>query len=307
MYNQDDALIMDFMVNSEELEAMSGLSHIQQLTYLRGIRPYMDTKTGVTGIKRRISYQSISEQLYVEPHQGLKSQSFSRDQVRRAVSGLVRAGTIEVQSKGMQLILKCVLATKPYSVQNKAAINPPQQAATKPSEKNPVNTGLTEIETTKAVIAEPPKAAIPLKENNYLYIFLQKKFEQFWLLYPEKKSRKRAFETFKQINPDEALLRIMLQALEMQIKARTAKEARGEWVPPWKYAANWLLQKCWEDEIKIEVKQENRNAKRRTHTQATATDPFWNPEAGAADTTDDGEDECKLSESNNIINLQSYR
>lgn len=84
--------MMDFVINGEELAAMSGLPHIQQLAYLRGIRPYMDVKTGITGIKRRISYQSISEQLYIEPHQGIKSQSFSRDQVRRAVSGLVRAG-----------------------------------------------------------------------------------------------------------------------------------------------------------------------------------------------------------------------
>tara|TARA_R110002126_G_scaffold11644_2_gene51857 strand:- start:13009 stop:13899 length:891 start_codon:yes stop_codon:yes gene_type:complete len=294
--------MIDFVINSEELEAMSGLPHIQQLTYLRGIRPYMDVKTGVTGIKRRISYQSISEQLYVEPHQGLKSISFSRDQVRRAVSGLVRAGMIEVQSEGMQLILKCALATRPYSVQNKAAINPPQQAATKPPDKNPVNTGLSEVGATKYAIAEPPKAAIPLKENNYLYIFLQQKFEQFWLLYPEKKSRERAFETFKQINPDEALLRIMLQALEIQIKARTAKLARGEWVPPWKYGANWLLQKCWEDEVKIEQTQEKQHAKRCTNTKTSTVDPFWNPEPEA--TASVTEDECKA---NNIIQLQCYR
>ena len=61
---------MDFVINSEELETLCGLPHIQQLAYLRGIRPYMDVKTGVTGIKRRISYQSIAEQLYIEPHPG---------------------------------------------------------------------------------------------------------------------------------------------------------------------------------------------------------------------------------------------
>ncbi|HAT8743680.1 TPA: hypothetical protein JBA44_15805, partial [Legionella pneumophila] len=107
--------MMDFVINGEELEAMSGLPHIQQLAYLRGIRPYMDVKTGITGIKRRISYQSIAEQLYIEPHQGIKSQSFSRDQVRRAISGLTRAGLIEVQSEGKQLILKCPLASRHFS------------------------------------------------------------------------------------------------------------------------------------------------------------------------------------------------
>ena len=44
--------MMDFVINGEELEIMSGLPHIQQLTYLRGIRPYMDVKTGITGIKK---------------------------------------------------------------------------------------------------------------------------------------------------------------------------------------------------------------------------------------------------------------
>ncbi|CZG39697.1 Uncharacterised protein [Legionella pneumophila] len=253
---------MDFVINGEELAAMSGLPHIQQLAYLRGIRPYMDVKTGITGIKRRISYQSISEQLYIEPHQGIKSQSFSRDQVRRAVSGLVRAGVIEVQSDGMQLILKCPLATGHFSVQNKAAINPPQKATTNPHGKMPVNTGILDDEALKADMVEPPKAATPLKEDNYIYLL--GRFDHFWRMYPEKKSRDRAFEAFKQINPDEYSLRTILQALDSQIKARAAKLAHGEWVPPWKYPANWLAQKCWEDEINTEVVQEKKYANTRT-------------------------------------------
>lgn len=292
--------MMDFVINGEELAVMCGLPHIQQLAYLRGIRPYMDVKTGITGNKRRISYQSISEQLYIEPHQGIKSQSFSRDQVRRAVSGLVRVGIIEVQSEGKQLILKCPLASRHFSVQNKAAINPPQKATTNPHEKTLVNTGFSEGEAIKVVIAKPQKAATPLKEDNYIYLL--QRFEHFWRLYPEKKSRERAFETFQQINPDESLLRTMLQALENQIKARTAKETHGEWVPPWKYPANWLAQKCWEDEVKIELKQEKRNEKRRPNTKTTTVDPFWNPET--EDTASSSEDEYQQS---NVVNLQCYR
>lgn len=158
---------MDFVISDNELAALCGLPHIQQLTYLRGIRPYMDVKTGLVGNKKRISYQSISEQLYVEPHQGIKSQSFSRDQLRRAMSGLARAGVIAVQSEGMQLILKCELAIRDYSVQNKAAINPPQKATTNPHEKSLVNTEGFGPWASKADIAESPKAATPLKDNNY--------------------------------------------------------------------------------------------------------------------------------------------
>lgn len=101
---------MNFLLNQNELAALDGLPHLQQLAYLRGIRPYMDLQTGIVGIKRRISHQSISEQLYIEPRPGIKSQSFSRDQIRRAIAGLVRAGVIVIQSEDMHLILKCELA-----------------------------------------------------------------------------------------------------------------------------------------------------------------------------------------------------
>ncbi len=148
---------MDFSINQNELAALCGLPHIQQLAYLRGIRPYMDVKTGLVGVKRRISYQSIAEQLYVEPHQGIKSQSWSRDQIRRAVSGLARAGVIALQSEDHHLILKCQFTTLGYSVQNKAAINPPQQAPTNPPFKSLVNTGPSQFDPLKADIAEPPK------------------------------------------------------------------------------------------------------------------------------------------------------
>ncbi len=90
---------MDFLINFGELAALCGLPHIQQLAYLRGIRPYMDLVTGVVGVERRISHQSIAEQLYIEPHQGIKSQTWSRDQIRRAVSGLARLELLSCKLK----------------------------------------------------------------------------------------------------------------------------------------------------------------------------------------------------------------
>src|SRR5438552_445881 len=115
---------MDFRFSTEELDQLYGLPHIQQLTYLRGIRPYMDFKTYLVGKKRKISYSSIAEQIYVEPHQGIKAQNFSRDQVRRAVAGLARVGIISIHSDDMHLILKCELAARYFSGQNKAATKP---------------------------------------------------------------------------------------------------------------------------------------------------------------------------------------
>lgn len=289
--------MMDFSINGEELAVLYGLPHIQQLTYLRGIRPYMDVKTGIVGIKRRISYQSISEQLYVEPHQGIKSQHFSRDQIRRAVSGLTRAGIIEVQSEGMQLILKCALATRAFSVQNKAAINPPQKATTNPHELSLVNTRFAEIKAEKADIAETPKAATPLKEDNYIYLLSQ--FERFWSLYPEKKSKHKAQAAFEQLNPGANLFQQLIHALQNQINHIEATKIRGTWVPPWKYPANWLAQRCWEDELSTDALQEIPHAEhtKNIRKHGHAADMFCPP--------CDAEEESAAARSN-VIQLKQH-
>ena len=153
---------MDFLITDGELAALCGLPHIQQLAYLRGIRPYMDVKTGLVGIKRGISYQSIAEQLYVEPHQGIKSESCSRMQVRRALSALVRAGLVTAQSEGLKLILKCEMATTGYSVQNKVDLKPTQQA------------GLSRVSQVAGSVGQTDKKI----KNNKLYIKYSWVFEK---------------------------------------------------------------------------------------------------------------------------------
>jgi len=273
---------MDFIINHNELAAMCGLPHMQQLAYLRGIRPYMDVKTGLVGIKRGISYQSIAEQLYVEPHQGIKSESCSRMQVRRALSALIRAGLITTESQGLKLILKCEMATRGYSVQNKIDLKPTQQAdlsrVSQPIEINEYSTHQTE----KADIVKLAKADTPLKDNNYLYLLSQ--FEKFWSLYPEKKSRQIAWQAYQALNPDNTLFSKIMSAIEAQIKHREAKQVCGEWLPPWKYPANWLTQQSWEDEIHMEQTQETKRASRKKDRgNEPASDMFWIPEAPEAE------------------------
>ncbi|RUR14035.1 hypothetical protein [Legionella septentrionalis] len=270
---------MDFMVNGEELEALYGLPHAQQLAYLRGIRPYMDVKTGTVGVKRRISLQSIAEQLYIEPHQGVKGEKYSRAQVRRALSALERAGLISLQSEEKQLILKCNLATLGYFTQNKVVTNQSQKAGTFCSKEPIENKGFYNDPSQKPVTVNPLKAVTPLIKDNYLYIFLQQKFEQFWSLYPEKKSKSQAWEIFQQLNPDDALFSKIMNALHKQIQHHQQKQLQGAWVPPWKYPANWLSKRAWEDEITMEQKQEIQHAPGRQNTRNdSGRDPFWNPE-----------------------------
>lgn len=269
---------MDFTITTEELGALCGLPHIQQLVYLRGIRPYMDLSTGLVGIKRRISHQSIAEQLYIEPQPGIKEQNFSRAQVRRAVAGLVRAGLLESESEGLHLILKCLLASRSYSVQNKAVINPSQKAVLRPSEKNLANIDFSEAEAKKADIADPPKAGTPLNKDNF-YIYLSTQFDKFWTLYPEKKSRDIAEAAFEALNPSEELCKKIIQALESQIHHRNTMKLQGLWVPPWKYPANWLNERRWEDVLTTEVLEGVKDEKHAKDIRKSdrGQDPFSPP------------------------------
>lgn len=116
---------MNFLfVNAQELEALMELPYIQRLTYLMGIRPYMDRETCIVGIKRRISYQSLREVLYVAPIAGVKTGSPSQQQVKRAIKSLERAGLIVIQSTTRHLILKCILAEGHQSFTKQADLRP---------------------------------------------------------------------------------------------------------------------------------------------------------------------------------------
>ena len=254
----------------------------------------MDMHTGLVGIKRGISYQSIAEQLYVEPHQGIKSESYSRAQVRRALSGLERSGLIQLQSQEMKLILKCNLAPRPHSVQNKAVTKPSHQAVMEPlSQPTEINDNLLN-EALKADIGKTSKADTPLKENNYIYLLSQ--FEKFWSLYPEKKSKHKAQAAFEQLNPDPTLFQQLIQALQTQVNHVEAMQLRGTWVPPWKYPANWLAQRCWEDELSTDALQETPHAEhtKNTRKRDTATDMFCPPS------------DVDEPERSNVIQFQRY-
>ena len=156
-------------ITSEEISALMGLPYLQQVTYLLGIRPHMDNTTSLVGVKRGISYQSLAETLYVEPHQGIQSGSPSRQQLRRVIKALERAGLVYIQSDDKQLILKCLLANSNYCVQNKADTNPTQQADTNPTQRQPIKSSIVEVIDPKPGIAQTSKADTPLNKYQSKY------------------------------------------------------------------------------------------------------------------------------------------
>jgi hypothetical protein len=284
-------------IGKEELSALRGLPYLQQLLYLTGLKPYIDYRTGLVGIKRKISYQSLAEELYIEPHQGIKSGSPSKDQIRRAIKGLERSGLLHIRSQDWQLIFYCPLALVDNFNLNKAAIKQHDElASVEYCKDTAISRDSDTIRLQSATICHS-KATIPHKDN--YYVFLLQQFEKFWNAYPVKKSKQKTWEQFQALQPTEDLILLIHSALHQQINSYNHQRQIGQWVPKWKFPANWLAAHCWNDEIQMDLTQETNNAiyQKRDSTRA-AIDPFW--------------DSCKsgaeyVSETSKVIELCQHR
>jgi hypothetical protein len=81
-----------------------------------------------------------------------------------------------------------------------------------------------------------------------LTVSQQKSFDQFWSVYPNKKSKGQAEKAFLKIDPDEQLLATMIATIE---RAKTHDvqwlKDNGSFIP---HPGTWLNAKGWLDEIK---------------------------------------------------------
>ncbi|WP_242602524.1 hypothetical protein [Legionella sainthelensi] len=238
---------MNFLfANAHELAALLELPYIQRLVYLMGIRPYMDRQSCIVGIKRRISYQSLRETLYVGPIAGVKTGSPSLQQMKRAVKSLERAGLIEIQSTERHLIVKCIYAELDNPAPNKAVSKPNRNPDTNPTQEDAVESGESCTLRHKPNIGNNSEADPPQKSEDNNYIYVCSKFEKFWKSYPHPVDREAAFYQFRELNPDDKLFEKMMTGLHEQIESYNLLAMIGAWVPKWKYPANWLARKCWQ-------------------------------------------------------------
>ncbi|OCH97973.1 Vir protein [Legionella jamestowniensis] len=231
---------MDFLfVTTYELDALSEIPLMQRVVYLMGIRPYMDRKTFMVGIKRKISYQSLRETLYVSPIKGVKTGYPSHQQMKRVIKSLARQGIIEIRSTSKNLIVKCLLANpyEPVDIEN---------------ESQPEKSPSTQVEQNQPVLPENQKT---MKTGNSAYLAksafkkqpssnlkeLYQKFEQFWQVYPLPSYKNEAWKQFQQIYPDDKLFAQIMDGLQNQL---TKASQSGAY---WPYPASWLGQKSWHD------------------------------------------------------------
>ncbi|HAU1554439.1 TPA: hypothetical protein JBI73_05980 [Legionella pneumophila] len=234
--------------NAHELAALLELPYIQRVVYFMGIRPYMDRQNCIVGIKRRISYQSLRETLYIGPIAGVKTGSPSLQQMKRAVKSLERAGLIEIQSTERHLIVKCIYAELDNPAPKKAVPKPNHNPDTNPTQGDVIEEGESCNFRQKPDIANNAEADPPQKSEDYNYIYMCSKFEKFWKSYPHPVDREAAFYQFKELNPNDKLFEKIMTGLYEQIESYNLQVMIGEWVPKWKYPANWLAKKCWKSE-----------------------------------------------------------
>lgn len=229
---------MDFLfVTTYELDALCEIPLMQRVVYLMGIRPYMDRKTFMVGIKRKISYQSLRETLYVAPIKGVKTGCPSHQQMKRVIKSLARHGIIEIRSTPKNLIVKCLLANpyEPIITKNKSQHE--KNLSNQMEQNQPaLPENLKSTKTRKLTYLSKPDFRVkPSNNPKDLY----QKFEEFWQLYPIPSYKSEAWKQFQQIDPDERLFAQIMDGLQEElINANRSGTS-------WPYPASWLGDKRW--------------------------------------------------------------
>lgn len=110
-----------YLITQEELDRLYEKPWTAQMIYFRGLRPYMDYTTGIVGIRRGVSRQSIAEELAVPAEQGRhRSDTItpSAKAIRHGLEVLKECGLIEQIAIGKKLVFRLPHAHQDNSVQN---------------------------------------------------------------------------------------------------------------------------------------------------------------------------------------------
>jgi len=70
-------------------------------------------------------------------------------------------------------------------------------------------------------------------------------FDEFWQAYPKKKARGDAEKAWRGVRPDEALVGVILRAVEFQVRSEEWVKDGGKFIP---HPGTWLRAKRWQDE-----------------------------------------------------------
>ena len=108
-----------YIITQEEMEMLHEKPWSARLAYLMGLKPFMDYKTCIVGLKRGISYRSIMEILAVPDGRGRHSEQqvvVTEKMVRHALKVLKESGLIEQIPADKKLIFRMPHAQRDESV-----------------------------------------------------------------------------------------------------------------------------------------------------------------------------------------------
>ncbi len=118
-------------------------------------------------------------------------------------------------------------------------------------QSNNISTNL-EDEPQSASNSQKNEGQSPSKEEQAPRIApLEERFVRFWSAYPRKRAKDDAKRRWMSLKPSEALLKVMLEAIEKQNKSAEWKKEGGKFIP---YPATWLNRGQWNDEVEANEK-----------------------------------------------------
>lgn len=106
---------------------------------------------------------------------------------------------------------------------------------------NPTSNAVSDAESTQSKVKESK-----VKESKVINTRLRAgRFASFWSVYPKKRAKPDAEKAFNSLDPDDALLAVMIGAVEAQSRSPDWTKDGGNFIP---YPATWIRKRRWEDE-----------------------------------------------------------
>lgn len=102
---------------------------------------------------------------------------------------------------------------------------------------------------------------------------LLKNFELFWSAYPNKKSKKPAFEKFKRIDFKKTSFESIMISLEKQKQSDDWTKNGGQYVP---MPTTWIFNERWADEIQTPAQQQHTDVNAYWTEKLQAQEPATN-------------------------------
>lgn len=127
---------------------------------------------------------------------------------------------------------------------------------------------LSERENKEEIQNPPTKPPRRNRRTQAAPVWKPERFAAFWEFYPRGESKQAAIRAWDKLRPSDELIAVMGRALQRQM--RKPEWQRGVGIP---YAATWLNQRRWEDELLDKPD--------RADSQATEEQPgvvVWTPE-----------------------------